>query len=360
VTVVWDLEAIAKAMLTIGTPILTVAGLGSRNRRIRHDIKENLALVEEVEKHPALREASLSSAWLQGRVALDIARLTRQDFGPRKKAIPWSSVALAFILGGILSAWTYFIVRDGLVWYAVFPACGALLFAVSIVGMTTDRGLAPETANLPPGAVRAPTATAQEQVATSVALMAHRDDPADRLRLAAQSELVFTFVKLLQLGAYEAAIELADENWVRCRVYAWLWNNQPVFGEDVGELTRLADALMEERDTNEHWNDFVGTESRQFMAEWGDINFDEYGIAGNRRRVAPNLDAVIITLVGSDGGYFVMSATAIPNAMTFLLVGTGTTWKVANHAGIAPPLAEWPPVWWITDDPVMHALPEHD
>ena len=356
-TDVWDLEAIVKAALTVGTPLAAVAGFGSRRRRLRHEIRENLALVDEVEKHAPLRDASLASAWLQGRIALDIARLTEQDFGTKKKPIPWGSVVLALVLASGFGLWSYWLVRDHFVWYAVFPGVAAALFGIAVVGMLTNRELPPDSEVLPPGAVRAPTETATERVATAVTLAA-TGGLDERFAQGGQVDIVLTFAKLMQLGAYEAAIALAEDNWIRCRVYAWLWNNRAVFGEDIDRLEELADAMLEGRDSDSTWADFVDTESRQFAENWGEIDLDEYGTAGKRRRIARDLDLVLLLPVGASGGYFVMSATAVPNAMSFLVRRYGDTWRIANHAGHAPPLAQWPPVWWITDDEVIKALPE--
>ena len=61
-----DIQAIAQAIVTVGPPIVSAIGIGGRRRRLRNDIKENLALIEEVEKHAPLREQSLASGWLQG------------------------------------------------------------------------------------------------------------------------------------------------------------------------------------------------------------------------------------------------------------------------------------------------------
>jgi len=357
VTPVGDVESIVKAGLAIGAPLATVVGFGGRNRRLRHDIRENLALVDEVEKHAPLREVSLSSAWLQGRVALDIAKLTGQDFGARKKPIQWSSVLFAFLLSAGFAAWTYWIVRDGFIWYAVFPGIAATLFGIAVLGMFTNRDLPPEENVLPPGAVRAPTDSATERIATAVTLAAVGGLD-ERFDAGGQVDVVLTYAKMLQLGAYEAGIALAEENWIRCRVYAWIWNNRSVFGDDVGVLQDLADDMLDNRGENEVWAELIASESRQFADTWGPIDFDQYGVAGNRRRMSPDLDLVLLVPVGSSGGYFVMSATAIPNAMPFLVRRHGDTWRIANHVGHAPAVAEWPPISWITDDPAVQALPD--
>jgi hypothetical protein len=194
-------------------------------------------------------------------------------------------------------------------------------------------------------------------VATAVAIAAVGGID-DRLEPGHQADVALRFVKLLQLGAYESAIELADHNWLRCRVYAWLWNKQSHFGSDTDELARIAADMLQEREASKDWNDFVSTEAGQFRKDWGPIDFDQYGIAGHRRRVARDLDLVILAPVGESGGYFVTEATAIVGAFTLLVRKQGSSWLVANHVSIAPPLAEWPPIWWGTGDSVVETLPE--
>lgn len=353
----WDVEAIVKAGLAIGTPLATVVGLSGRRGRLRREIRENLALVDEVEKHAPLRDASLASAWLQGRVALDVARLTGQEVGSRKRPVPWGSVVLAALIAGVFGLWTYWLIRDEFVWYAVFPGAAAALFVAGTWGMFLNREIASGEDSLPPGAVRARTETATERVATAVTLEA-LGGLDDRYAPGGQVDVVFTFAKLLQLGAYEPAIQLAEDNWIQCRVNAWLWKNRSVLGDDQDELEKLAARMLALRSESDEWQAFVDTEARQFAAAWGGINFDEYGTAGNRRRIAQDLDLVLLLPVGSEGGYFVMSAMAIPNAMPFLVRRYGQTWRIANHAGQAVPVPAWPPIWWVTDDPDIQALPE--
>lgn len=354
---VWgDPEAIAKAAITVGAPLLALIGVGGRRRRLRNDIKDNLALVEEIEKHDLLRNHTLASGWLQGRVALDVARLSGQRLGTPKAPVPKGSVAMALILALPFALWTYLIDKDGFVWYSVFPGVVAALLLVSTAGMFMNRELPPdETAHLPPGAVLAPTETASEQVATSVALAASGGVDG-RFSDDGQVGVVLRFMKLQQLGQYESAIHLADENWIQCRVRSWLWNNRNDFGEDVEALEVLAEAMLSQRHSHEEWRNFVDVESRSFMDAWGPLDLAQYGAASRRRRVARDYDLVILAPVGTSGGYFVMAATAIPDAMPFLVVRRNGAWLVANHVGTAPPTVGWPPAWWMPSDPAVDAL----
>jgi hypothetical protein len=139
-----DLEAIAKALVTFGAPLAALITVGGRRRRLRNDIKENLALIEEVEKHDSLREHTLASGWLQGRIALDIAKLTGHDFDASKKPIPSGPVVSAFVITVAFAFWTYFINRDAFQWYSVFPGIVSGLSALAFIGAFMNREIPPE------------------------------------------------------------------------------------------------------------------------------------------------------------------------------------------------------------------------
>lgn len=354
----WDFEGLAKAALAIGAPVATLVSVLSRRRHLRAEIRENLELLEQVDKSEPLRDFGLVSGWLHGQIALDIAKLTGQKFGTDKKPIPWGSLTTSIVLALIFGAWAYWLDRDGFEWYSVFPGVIAFLFVVSALGTVTDREHAPDdAARLPPGAVLAPSDSAQERIATALAV-ASTGGIDDRLNPGMQADIALRFIKLLQLGAYGAAIELADPNWLICRLQAWLWNNREHFGPTEEALDALVDAMASQGSEHPTWHEFAESESRQFAAAWASLDVDHYGIAGNRRRIAADLDLVILVPVGTAGGYFVTSATAIPDAMTVLVRRTESGWRIANHLGIAPPLQAWPPVWWTTTDPTIAALPE--
>lgn len=98
-----DPEPIAKLVATVAAPAATLFGVVSRKRRLRHEIRENLALVKELKSDEALWKVSPAGAWLQGKIALDVARLAGQPLGTRKKPIPWGSVVLAGFLFIVLA-----------------------------------------------------------------------------------------------------------------------------------------------------------------------------------------------------------------------------------------------------------------
>jgi hypothetical protein len=109
-----DPEAIAKAVIAVVAPIATIAGVGSRHRRLRNEIRENLSLVETIEKNQLLREHTPAAGWLHGKIALDVARLSGQPLSAPKRPIPKGSVVTAVIIGLFFAGWTYLIDREPL------------------------------------------------------------------------------------------------------------------------------------------------------------------------------------------------------------------------------------------------------
>jgi hypothetical protein len=252
------------------------------------------------------------------------------------------------------------IVRNGFVWYSVFPGIVAFLLFMSILGMTTNRDLPPEaTGDLPPGAVPMRTDTASEQVASAVAI-ASSGQVDDRFSDSGQIGVAYQFLGAMREGRFEEGLSYADENWQLCRIQSWLWNNRDRFGTDVTELQRLADRLLNERAPKEVWEAFVETEAISFTTAWQPLSPDRVGAASRRRRIARDYDLVILAPVGEGGGYFVTAATALPNAMTFVMLRVDGRWLVANHMGTAPPIAGWPPAWWAINDPAIEALSNDD
>jgi hypothetical protein len=351
-------DTIAQTVAAVLAPLITLIGLASRHRRLRSAIRENLALLEELQKDEVLREHTPACGWLQGKVALDVAKLAGQPLGTPKKPIPKGSAVLAVILGAGFSFWTYYIVRDGFVWYSVFPGIAAFLMFVSIFGMFTDRDLPPEASGtLPPGAVPMRTETASEQVATAIAV-ASSGQADDRFNDSGQIGVAYKFLEAMRDGRFEDGLTFVDENWRLCRIQSWLWNNRDQFGSDVTGLQQLATSLLNDRKPVEVWEGFVGTEAHTFVLAWGPLSPDRLGAASRRRRVARDYDIVILAPVDEGGGYFVMAATALPNALTFLMHHTNGHWLVANHLGNAPPQPGWPPAWWALNDPTVEALPD--
>lgn len=352
----WDPQSIANAVTTIVTPLLAVMAIGGRRTRLRKEIRENLALIDEIETKPALNELAMGSAWMKGRVVVDLARLAGHELGTRKKPIEWGSVTLAAVLGMGFSLWTYFLNDDGFVWYSIFPGTVAALMFVAFAGMFMNRELPPDE-QIPQGAVSVRTDDAQEMVANVFAFAAAGGTD-ERFAPQGQVDVTYRFVEALKDGRFEDALELADDNWILCRVQAWIWNNRDRFGTDEESLNELAARMLRDRQACEEWNGFVQIESHLFRRAWEGYDPSEWGAASHRRRVGREFDLVLLAPTGGTGGYFVMNATAVPNARPFLLRRTPVGWRVAHHAGSAAPVPGWPPTWWTSEDPAVDALPE--
>ncbi|TCC43501.1 hypothetical protein [Kribbella sindirgiensis] len=350
-----DLEALAKAAVAVLVPVGTLIGVGSRRSRLRHEIRENLTLVKELEQDDVIREHSLATAWLQGKITVDVAKLAGRSLGTPKKPIPWGSIVVTGLIGAAFGLWTWYLARDGFVWYVTFPGVASALMLISIMGQLTGRELPPGSSDLPEGATPVRTDTAAEQIASSIALAASSGLDG-RFAEGGQVWVCYQFLTSMREGRYEEGLTFADHDWALCRVQSWLWNNRDSFGADLGELDSLAASLANHHEPTEAWAGFVETETNQFVTTWEPLDPDRYGAASHRRRIARDYDLVILAPVGSSGGYFVTSATAVPNALIFVVHRESDAWLVSNHVGMAPPTPGWPPVWWATQDPSIEAL----
>jgi hypothetical protein len=86
-----------------------------------------------------------------------------------------------------------------------------------------------------------------------------------------------------------------------------------------------------------------------------DVSADVGGLS-TRRRIGRDFDLVVLAPVGDTGGYFVPTATALPNALTFVMHRQDGEWLLANHLGTAPPQPGVPPAWWVIGDPAIEQL----
>jgi hypothetical protein len=226
--------------------------------------------------------------------------------------------------------------------------------------MITNRELPPETSSaLPPGAVPIRTENASEHVAAAVAASPSDQDDGGSDR-SGQIEIAYKFLRAMRAGRFEEGLEYADENWQMCRIQSWLWNNREHFSSDITELQRLAESLLNDHEPMDAWKEFVASEASSFAEAWAPLDPDKLGAASRRRRIARDYDLVILAPVGESGGYFVTTATAIPNAITFVMHHVDGDWLVANHVGTAPPRPGWPPAWWTSNDPAIEALTDDD
>ncbi|MFE0331705.1 hypothetical protein ACFW08_33830 [Streptomyces sp. NPDC058960] len=348
-------ESIANAAATVVTSLGTFIGIASRRKRWRSEIRENLSLAEELEKNALIRDHTPALAWLHGKITLDVAKLSGQPLGTPKKPIPWGSVAFSFIVALAFGYWTYYLDEEGFVWYSIFPGAVAALLLISIMGSFVNREIPPESGNeFPEGAVPVRSNDASEQISRAVAVASMGSN--DRYDEDGQLGVAFRFAAHVMAGDFDAAADLVDVNWLRCRIQAWLWNNEDEFGRDHDSLAVLAEAVLLKRNDHALWGDFTSSEIATFQEGWAYLDPETLGGASRRRRVARDYDLVVLAPVGESGGYYVNSATIVPGALTFLMRRYEGRWLLASHLTSAPPAPGFPPVWWVVGDPSVEAL----
>jgi len=337
---------------TLGTLVVSILALfkwGERQKALREQIVGELELLARVEKNDILNSHTGAPAWLHGKIILDIAKLTGTPLGARKKPVPWGSAALAAILASGLGVWTYMLNASGFVWYSLIPGFISVLFGVSVLGMLANREIPPDDA-LPTGAVPFKSDVAVEQIAAAVATLSTKADES-RFASTGVAGVALRVFEFLQAGNFGAALEFADPLWLECRLRSWLWNNYliNVFHEE--KLEPLLSSLKMVHKPAEVWDAFVVSEGKDFESAWK--GFGEVGAGTTRRRMSRDTELIILAPVHDSGGYYVPSATVLPRSLTFLMRETDAGWKLVNHGGGALPLAEWPPVWWMVNDPAI-------
>ena len=337
----WD--AVAKGAAALATPVATIVGFLSRRRRLRAEVRDNLALLKEIAQVPAVYEHTPSANWLQGRIAIDVARLTGQEVGARKKPVPWGPFIFSLVLAGVFGGWVYVIDRGQFHWYSVFPGTLAFLFGVAALGLVTNRQLPP--GDIPAGAIPL------NRPAGAPALRGplHSAAPAtlgDRYDADGAPDVAMRFFALLAARHVEEGFDLAERNWRLCRVQAWLWNNREHFGSEHS-LDDLAYSLAENRVPADIWQQFMVAEADAFAGVWSSLG--TVGAASRERKVAPDYELVILTPVGDSGGFMVMTTTTLQSAITVLLHFIDNKWSVASHVAHAPPAPGWPPSWWCVE-----------
>ncbi|WP_345552062.1 hypothetical protein [Streptomyces lannensis] len=348
-------ESIANAAATVVASLGTFIGIASRRKRWRNDIRENLSLAEELEKNALLRDQTPAVAWINTKIALDVARLSGQSFKTPKKPIPWGSVVFSSLVAAGFGYWAYWLNSREFVWYSIFPGVVAFLMLLSAYGSFLNREILPDSGSeLPEGAVPVHSEDASERIARTLTLAAMGAD--ERYDDDGQLGTAFRFVAHVMAGEFDEAADLADANWLLCRIQAWLWNNRTRFGGDLDNLAGLADAMLQNRRDHELWGDFTDSEITGFRDAWGYLDPEELGGASRRRRVARDYDLVVLAPVGDSGGYYVNSATIVPGALTFLMRRHEGRWVLASHLTTAPPTPGFPPAWWVVDDPSVEEL----
>jgi len=146
-------ESIAQAAVAIVTPLATLVGLFSRRRRLRSEIRDNLELAHQLAADSTLSQHTPVAGWLHGKIIIDVAKLTGQSLGTSKKPIQKGALVSYAIVAVTFGLWTYYIVRDGFVWYSVFPGIVSFLMIMAVLGSLTNREVPPDQLDaLPPGA----------------------------------------------------------------------------------------------------------------------------------------------------------------------------------------------------------------
>jgi hypothetical protein len=351
-----DMDGILKVAASVGGSAAVIERLLGKKRRVRNEIRENLELVGTIAASPAAVDLRSPSGWLQGQIAVDIARLAGHKLGTDKKPVPKGSVFLAVVLAAAFGGWTFLIVRDGFVWWAVFPGFAAFLFVVSVFGMFTDRDIPPEESNLPPGAVAIRSDTAAEQVAGSIA-MAASEQMDDRWNEGMPIDVVMKFLDVAGSGDIDAIRAFCDDNLNHCRLLRWLYQFDSVL-RDAGiddpsglTLESLPDDLRKP---------FLESEVSDFRGHFAGVDSEKWGAASRRRTLGPHHELVIVAPTPTTGGYWLPTATAVPNALKFVVSSTGGTWRIASLDAPAPPVPSWPPSWWVPMFEDDEVVPAHD
>jgi len=348
----FDWGGLLKTLAGVGIPAFALFKFGARQSALRDHIKGDLALVDEINKNALLRDQTGAAGWLQGKIVLDIARLSGTPLGTRKKPIPWSSVVFASLVTLGFGYWTLELNTSGFNWWSLLTGAVTVLFLISVLGMTTNRAIVPDK-ELPAGAVPVQSNVATEHVAGRVAALSITSG-SPQFGADGVATCALDIFEQLQSGFLLDALNDVEPIWLECRIRSWLWNNQTQLGLNTeADLDAKLGKLWEERVNEPSWNDFVSSEAQQFRAAWTD--FGAMGAGSTRRIVMPGVETVILAPIGATGGYYVPAAAAVPRALTFLMRKDGAKWRLLNHEGYAPPLPQWPPVWWIINDPALAA-----
>ncbi|MEV7622661.1 hypothetical protein [Actinoplanes sp. NPDC089786] len=346
-----DIDSIVQTVTAVATPLAALVTVLSRRQRLRKDIRENLSLVEEIEKNQTLREHTPTAFWIHGRITLDVARLTGQKLGTPKKPVPVGSLILAAIIFVGFGIWTYYIVRNGFQWYAVFPGVVCAMMLISIMGMFMNRELPPDQdPALPPGATPVAGMSEGEKIANRIALS--ESGMSDRYAESGPVGVVYKFIEAARDGRHEDWLIAVDQNWILCRVQSWIWENEDHTDDDLSRLDELAQSLSTEGQPEGLWERFLNDEREHLQNLWRDVDIDRLGAGSTKRKIGPGYELVILVPTGDTDGYLVQSATVVQGAFTFVVHKVNTSWKVANHVGNASPSPGWPPAWWTTSEEI--------
>lgn len=169
------------------------------------------------------------------------------------------------------------------------------------------------------------------------------DDVIERVPSGA-AETAFAFVDAVRDGRFDDMWALMDDNLRLCEAQMWLHANRdrPLI---VGEgLDGLADELSSPRSTHPLRAPFedarISVAPEHFPAF---VAEGRAGMASNRRRVADDLDAVLLLDTEAVGGALPPNTMVGPPHVHALVIRVQDgQWLVAGH-GYNPPVAGWPP-----------------
>jgi hypothetical protein len=352
-----DWDTITKVFGGIVIPALAGTKYLNRKGRVRSHVRDNIEILERVENNVILRQHTPAAGWLVGKIAVDIARLTGQTLGPKKKPMDRGSAFAAALFTVGFGLGTYWIARDGWNWWAVLPGTVAVLLLIAFLGHFTNREL-PDDPNLPPGAIPVAAATGADRVTTAAQYAASGADPS-LVAEGGQASVAQNFIEALHSGDFEAALPYAEVNWFRCRVQSRLWNmyREGTLALDV--LEPLTESLVTAREPAEFWKGFTQAEGEQFAEALAPFEPGRIGLASRRRRIARDYDLVILALLPKNGeGFMVTEPTMLNNAQTLLMHKVDDVWLVASHVATAPPVPGLPPTWWAQGDTAFQDLEE--
>ncbi|MHA6510031.1 hypothetical protein [Tessaracoccus sp. Y1736] len=334
----FDWSGLLKTLGTLAASAFAVFKFGARQSSLREHIKGDLELIDELNKNSLLRDHTEASAWLSGKILLDVAKLSGAPIGAKKKPIPWGTVVFATLVVVVFGLWTLDLNQNGFNWWSIATGAVTGLFLISILGMTTNRAISPDQ-DLPPGAVPLQSGTASEQVAGRVAALSVNASSPQFGATGVATAALEVFEKL-QGGFFEHALDEMDPLWLECRLRSWLWGGQVELGlQGVAELDAKLAAILKDRVSDPHWSNFVQSESQQFQDTWR--AFGLMGAGSARRSLLPGMEVVILAPIGNTGGYYVPTAAMVPQSLTFLMSLNGSKWRLVNHVGMAPPLPQW-------------------
>ena len=154
------MEALVNAITELLAAIFGRLGYVGRPRR-RENIRDEIKLLDEIRSSSNFGAESESAQYLTDHITQEVARYSGVL---RKRKIPWGTVVFCAVIGLPLAYWTFTMVRNGFVWYAIFPGFIGGFFVVAGLGVwATGDDSADKQARTDGGKVPAPPARATQR-----------------------------------------------------------------------------------------------------------------------------------------------------------------------------------------------------